>query len=127
MEPEAGFLLVPLFIAIAIGIRLFAGVLNHERIKEYIANKGGKVTEIQWSPFGPGWFGEKSDAIYEIKYRDRDGNKHVAYCKTSMFTGVYITEDKIVKAAQQQPQGSVSLEEENRRLKEELRRLRAER
>ena len=126
MGPEAGLLLVPLFIAIAIGIRLFAGVLNHERIKEYIANKGGTVTEIQWSPFGPGWFGEKSDAIYEIEYRDRDGSIHVAYCKTSMFSGVYITEDKIVKAVQQ-PQSSVSLEEENRRLREELRRLKTER
>ena len=122
MGPEAGLLLVPLFIAIAVGIRLFAGVLNHERIKEYIANKGGTVTGIQWSPFGPGWFGEKSDAIYETNYRDRDGHTHVAYCKTSMFSGVYITEDKIVGTAM--PQNSVSLEEENRRLREEVRRLR---
>ena len=122
MGPEAGLLLVPLFIAIAVGIRLFAGVLNHERIKEYIANKGGTVTGIQWSPFGPGWFGEKSDAIYEINYRDRDGHTHAAYCKTSMFSGVYITEDKIVGTAM--PQNSVSLEEENRRLREEVRRLR---
>ena len=123
MGPEAGLLLVPL---LAIGIRLFAGVLNHERIKEYIANKGGKVTEIQWSPFGPGWFGSQNDYIYRVMYRDQEGNEHHAYCKTSMFAGVYITEDKIVKRTKPQPQTGVSLEEENRRLREELCRLRGE-
>jgi len=133
MEPVAGVLGVFIVIAVVIAIRLIAGSLNHERIKEYIANKGGKVKDIQWDPFGPGWFGEKSDAIYQIKYLDRDGNEHLAHCKTSMFSGVYLTGDKIVKRNSQenQPQENpsndpLSLEEENRRLKEEIRRLKRE-
>ena len=128
MGPEAGIFIVLFFfvaIAVAVGIRLIAGSFNHERIREYIENKGGIVKEIQWSPFGPGWFGEKSDAIYEVKYRDRDGNKHLAYCKTSMFTGVYLTEDKIIGKKKQPPE-NLSLEEENRRLKEEIRQLKGE-
>ena len=133
MEPVAGVLGVFIVIAVVIAIRLIAGSLNHGRIREYIENKGGEIVEIQWEPFGPGWFGEKSDAIYRIKYLDRDGNEHLAYCKTSMFTGVYLTEDKIVRQKRQenQPQenpsnGPLSLEEENRRLREEIRRLKRE-
>ena len=127
MGPEAAsFLLIPLVIAIAVGIRLFAGVLNHDRIKDYIKSKSGTVMEIEWSPFGPGWFGDQYTAIYQVRYRDRDGNEHLAYCKTSMLSGVYLTEDKIVGVAQQQPQNNVSLEEENRRLREEIRRLKGD-
>ena len=134
MEPVAGVLGVFIVIAVVIAIRLIAGSLNHGRIREYIENKGGEIVEIQWEPFGPGWFGEKSDAIYRIKYLDRDGNEHLAYCKTSMFTGVYLTEDKIVRQKRQENQSPenqsevlFSLEEENRRLKEEIRRLKRER
>ena len=134
MGPEAGIVVVFLGGVVAIvAIRLMAGSLNHGRIREYIENKGGEIVEIQWDPFGPGWFGEKSDAIYQIKYLDRDGNEHLAHCKTSMFSGVYLTEDKIVKRKWQENQlqespsnGPLSLEEENRRLKEEIRRLKRE-
>ena len=123
MGPEAAFLLIPLVIAIAVGVRLFAGVLNHERIKDYIKSEGGSVIEIRWSLFGPGWFASQSDVIYRVRYRDRDGNERHAYCKTGILSGVYLTEDKIVGVAKPQPQSNVSLEEENRRLREEIRHL----
>jgi len=130
MGPEAGFLLILIFIVfvigLAVGFRLILGTWNHERIRKYIADKGGAVTEIQWSPFGPGWFATQDSVIYRVMYRDRDKNEHLAYCKTNIFFGVYLTEDKIIRMAQQQPQTGISLEEENWRLKEELRRLRAE-
>ena len=130
MGPEAAFLLIPIFIVFVIGFgvgfRLLFGTWNHERIRKYIADKGGTVTEIQWSPFGPGWFASNNDVIYKVRYRDRDKNEHLAYCKTGILSGVYLTEDKIIGMAQQ-PQTGVSLEEENRRLREELRRLKAER
>jgi len=127
MGPEAAFfLLIPLVIAIAVGIRLFLGALNHERIKDYIKSKGGTVIDIQWSLFGPGWFASQSDVIYRVRYRDRDGNERHAYCKTGILSGVYLTEDKIVGVAQQQSQNNVSLEDENRRLREEIRRLKGD-
>ena len=100
-QAEAGFflfiLLATAIIVISIVIRLIAGSFNHERIKKYIENKGGTVTEIQWSPFGPGWFGSQNEAIYKINYRDRDGNAHLAFCKTSMLAGVYLTEDNVIE------------------------------
>ena len=126
------------FIAIVIGCRVIAGTLNHDRIRIYIKNKGGKVIEIVWTPFGPGWFGEKSDAIYEVDYYDRDGNYRRAHCKTSMFSGVYLHNDRLVSAVKPQQtmndhenqtmtrQVPMSLEEENRKLKKENELLRNE-
>lgn len=126
-----GFILIPVFIIIAIVIRLAAGGMDHDRIRQYVEERGGTVMDSVWSPFGPGWFGEKSDRIYGVRYLDKDGNEHQAHCKTSLFTGVYFTEDQIVKYAAPNTPGLAptenALEAENRRLREELERLRRQR
>ena len=139
MEEGIVFLgIAVIFIAIGIGGRLTAGMMNHDRIRTYINNKGGTVIEIVWTPFGPGWFGEKSDAIYEVDYHDRDGNHRRAHCKTGMFSGVYLHNDRLVSIAKTQKtanslenqemtrQVPMSLEEENRSLKDENELLRNE-
>ena len=147
MNPGLLFLLL---IIVAVGGRLLAGRLNHHRIREYVANQGGKVLAITWEPFGIGWFGEKDSAIYEVRYRDREGNVHVAHRKTSMFSGVYFTHDGIVNraspkpadarqpdhrgsytalpplAAEETPTATVDVFADNARLREENRRLREE-
>jgi hypothetical protein len=117
--------LIPLAIIVALVIRFAAGGLDHDRVKQYVEERGGKLISADWAPFGPGWFGEKSDRIYQVRYRDVDGNEHEAYAKTSMWTGVYLTEDRIVAYASPpvDTQDVESLEEENRRLREELARL----
>ena len=81
------------------------------------------MLRANWSPFGPGWFGEKSDRIYRVRYLDADGNEHRAHCKTSMWSGVYFTRDEIVKYADRPNEKAESLEKENRRLREEIERL----
>ncbi len=113
-----------LLILLVIVIRLLAGGMDHDRVRQYIASQDGRVLDVQWAPFGPGWFGEKSDRIYQVRYLDKNGNEHEAHCKTSLLTGVYFTQDQIVKHANQ-PTGweAESLEEENRRLREELKKL----
>jgi hypothetical protein len=118
------FWLIPVaFVVFALVSRLIAGALDHDRVRSYVVSRGGKIIETQWSPFGPGWFGEKSDRIYSVRYLDRDGNEHRAHCKTSMWTGVYFTQDEIVRHADCSPNKQESLEEENRRLRAELERL----
>lgn len=119
------FVLIPLAIVVAITIRFAAGGLDHGRVRQYVEERGGKFISAAWAPFGPGWFGEKSDRIYQVRYFDHAGNEHEAYAKTSMWTGVYLTEDRIVEYAKP-PLGvedEESLEEENRRLRAELERL----
>lgn len=125
---EGSFLLIPVFIVIAIATRLAVGNMDHDRIKQYVDERGGTVLYSNWSPFGRGWFGEQSDRIYGVRYLDKDGNEHEAHCKTSMWTGVYSTEDRIVRYAERSTPASnrtaSTLEAENRRLRRELERIR---
>jgi hypothetical protein len=125
---EVAFIVIPLVIVLALVIRLAAGGMDHGRLREYVESRGGRLLEARWTPFGPGWFGEKSDRIYSVRYLDADGNEHEAHCKTSMWTGVYFTRDEIVGYAQPMAAATgrpvSSLEEENRRLREEIERLR---
>ena len=96
---------LPLIIVFAILLRLGIGVLNHARIRSYVAGQGGEVLHIKWHPFGAGWFGEKDSVIYEVRYRDREGNVRLANCKTGLFSGVYFTNDNIIHK-KRQPTGT---------------------
>ncbi|HZN33047.1 MAG TPA: hypothetical protein VFB80_04480 [Pirellulaceae bacterium] len=134
---EEGFFVVAIVVAlgIALAIRLLAGTLDHDRIRQYVQQRGGSVRSIQWSPFGHGWFGDKHHRIYEVAYDDADGNPHVATCKTSLWSGVYWTEDQVAGrqpfARLPRPPANVfedpaQLAAENQRLHEEVQRLKQE-
>jgi len=130
MGPEAGFLIIPVFIAIAIGFRLFAGGMDKDRVRDYVISKGGRVISIEWHPFGTGWFGERDSRIYAVHYKDRDGHMHRATCKTSLFSGVYFTEDTIVSHTAAKPSlttpSLADVQAENLRLRRELAQLKAD-
>jgi len=123
-------------IGVVIAIRFAAGGLDRDRVAEYVRSRGGRVLDTRWAPFGPGWFGDRSDRIYLVRYVDAEGNEHEAHCKTSLMTGVYFTEDRIVHRAGEAQGGdspagapepdAASLAEENRRLREEIERLKRE-
>lgn len=120
---EIVLLIVPILIALMVLIRIGAGVFDHSRIKAYVASLGGELLSARWSPFGPGWYGEKRERIYAIRYLDSDGNEHSAYCKTSFWASVYFTEDRIIRQSPAAPRERESLLEENRRLRQEIARL----
>jgi hypothetical protein len=84
-----------LIIVLFIILRLSAGFFDSDRIERYVENNGGKLVSKEWAPFGTGWFGSK-ERIYKVFYNDKDGHRHEAYVKTSLFSGVYFTEDRIV-------------------------------
>jgi hypothetical protein len=131
-------------IVMGIAFWLFARSLDKDRITSYVHERGGRIVSISWAPFGKGWFGEKEERIYEVVYYDKAGNQHFATCKTSMWTGVYWTEDRITHQKSQwydtlapsnEPGkpliGQIPKEpgddaEELRRLREENARLRAQ-
>ena len=69
--------------------------MDHRRIRDEIAGRGGRVREIVWSPMGPGWFGDKSSRIYRVTYVDRAGRARSAFCKTSLSGGVYFTQEDV--------------------------------
>jgi len=90
-------IIVIFFIAAAIVLRVIAGTWNHNRIRDYIQARGGRVLSIAWEPFGPGSFGERSSAVYRVLYVDRLGVRRNAHCKTGLFTGVYFMENIIAQ------------------------------
>lgn len=112
---ELVFLII--IITLAIAIRLIAGSCDEERIRNHISEIGGELIDKKWDPFGPGWFGEKNARIYVITYKDSNANTHQAHVKTSMFSGVYLTNDHIIKAA---PSPAPSLADEKTALKNRL-------
>ena len=90
-------LLVFLFIGLAIAIRLIAGSMDEDRVGDYVRSRGGRLLSKEWAPFGRGWVGEKDSRIYNVTYEDAEGALHEATCKTSAFSGVYFTEDRVVR------------------------------
>lgn len=124
MEP---FVLILGVLVIAVVFRLVAGGFDNDRIGEYIRDQGGELIDQHWNPLGRGWFGEKNDRIYEVEYRDRMGNLHEATVKTSMFSGVYFTEDRIVEAAKSDESKDRELEFENEQLRRRIAELERDR
>ena len=129
MDGGVAVIIIVLVIVVGIVGRLLAGGMDHDRVRQYVEARGGRVLDANWAPFGRGWFGEKNDRIYEVRFLDAAGNEHQASCKTSLFSGVYFTEDRIVRHGGPSP-GVPSnnphveaLEDENRRLREEIERL----
>ena len=121
MEPV---LLILLAVGLAIGLRLVAGAMDSDRIESYMKQNGWTVIDRNWEPFGPGWFGTKNSRIYRVVYRDRDGDVREAHVKTSILSGVYLTEDRILERAEPpEPDRMTALETENERLRAKLRRL----
>ncbi len=95
-----GIVIVFMFLAlIAIFIRLGAGSADHDRIHAELQSKGATNIQIEWSPLGKGWFGEKNDRIYLVTYTDIAGGVHRTWCKTSMFGGVYFSDHEVVDEA----------------------------
>ena len=72
-----------------------AGSMDTGRIGEYIRQRGGRLVEKRWNPFGKGWLGVRHSRLYEVTYEDAQGNLHVAICKTNMW-GVRLTKDRII-------------------------------
>jgi hypothetical protein len=121
MEPL--FLIIGLII-LAVVIRLIAGSFDADRVERYVKANGWDLVDRSWDPFGPGWFGEKDSRIYQIVYRDRQGSLHRAHVKTSMLSGVYLTNDQIVEEASAPAKAREELlAEENRRLRNRIREL----
>ena len=112
------------FVVLVVVIRLIAGSFDGERVERYLRENGWELIDRSWDPFGPGWFGEKDSRIYQVVYKDHMGNLHQAHVKTSMLSGVYLTNDRIVQHASTPAEAhDESLADENQRLKERIREL----
>lgn len=117
----------PLFLFIRFSLMLRRK--DADRVRSYIEQHGGRLLSLKWAPFSNAWFIETSGRFYKVRYFDRDGNEHTAICKSSLLTGVFFTEDRIVsygRAPVVEDSRVKELERENQRLREELRRSKAD-
>lgn len=120
-------------IVLAILGRLFAGSADRERIERYLRDRGCEPLGIEWSPFGRGAWGERNDRVYFVRYRDADGYSREAWCKTSRWGGVFVSDNDIPPVRRSPAATQVSalklaqLERENQKLREELERLNRDR
>ncbi len=125
--PESFLPFILLAAAGAVAIRLMAGGFDGDRVEAYVQQRGWELVDRSWDPFGPGWFGEEDSRIYRIVYRDERGDTHRAHVKTSMFSGVYLTNDEVVESgAPDSPATEAGdLEAENAQLRERVAELEA--
>jgi len=107
-------------------LRLLAGSADSDRIASHLRQRGCTLRQKQWTPFGRGWIGEKNDRIYSIEYDDPHGDRRRATVKTSMLSGVYLTDDHVVRSATRDPRArsAEDLRAENAALRAEVERLR---
>jgi len=92
----SGLLVFLALAAVALIGRLIAGTMDKNRFQKYAAVRGWKMLHLTWEPFGRGWFGEKSDRIYEVTYQAPDQAVYIAWMKTSLFSGIYVSDTALL-------------------------------
>jgi hypothetical protein len=124
-------IIIPIIIIVVaanIAFRLAAGDMDRERLRRHLEERGAELLEAKWTPFGPGWRGNRDSRLYEIRYLDQDRDEHHALCKTNLWSGVYLKDDTVVRRAEHRDASEraqvAELMAENERLRQELARLR---
>lgn len=114
------------FIAVVVLTILKLACMNEARVRAYFQERGGKLIHMEHDERESSWARKYQIFIPWIRYEDRDGNLHVARCKAGMLTGVYLTDDKIIrygKPHEASQNVQADLQAENQRLKDEIERL----
>lgn len=86
---DRGFLWLGAVLAVILAFRVAADRLDRARIRDFVEARGGRVAAISWQPFGRGWFGEKGERVYRVRFTDDAGRAQEATFKTSLWSGVW--------------------------------------
>lgn len=128
------FIVVPLLLILAVLVWFMNRSMDQDRIRGWLEFRGNKLLDSQLLPSQKDWWSNTVQRVYEVRYLDPQGHEHLATCTTGLFKGIVWTEDRILRYADQVEgipmPGKTdikreSVEEENRRLREELARLKA--
>lgn len=125
-SPEVAIWIV-LGLAVGLGIRIVAGILDKQRIEAEIVAKGGQIVSIRWTPFAKGWLGSKNERLYEVVWTDKAEVRHCATVKTAMLAGNYFADSVTTRRSSPDVvQSDTSLMTKNQQLQQEVDRLRRE-
>lgn len=109
------------FLSAVLLLRILTTLIDHFRIRRSLRKSSFQIQSIRWSPFGRGWTSSHGERIYKVHYLDNLGIEHTAYCKISLFSGIYWS---LKQSSKQQLQEMVNqLRIENAELKAEIQRL----
>jgi hypothetical protein len=122
-------LLFIIVVPLVVSIWLLVTHLDKERVSAYLSERGNRVMSIRWRLFGRGWISEASkdgggNRIYEVEYEDLYGAKHHVWVKTAMLSGVFLSEDEVLKQRTGHTH-ELTPEQKIAYLEEELRRTRS--
>lgn len=98
-DGDFGVLLFSILVLAGIAIFFLCYTIKHihpQDIREYLRERDCIALSMDYDVFGPGWFGD-NNAIYFVRYLDSDRNTHEAYFKAGFFSGVYSTQDEVVR------------------------------
>jgi hypothetical protein len=132
---EAFFIIVPLLAILAVLLWFMNRSMDQDRIRGWLEVRGNKILESKLLPSQKDWWSQTLERQYEVRYLDGDGHEHFATCVTGLFKGIVWIDDKFLRYADQVEgipmPGKTdvkppTLEEENRRLREEVERLQKE-
>ncbi|MEM9643989.1 MAG: hypothetical protein AAF989_03255 [Planctomycetota bacterium] len=84
--------------------------MDVDRVGAYIRRQGGELIDSRRNPFCSGCFGEKNSRIDEVRYRDGSGDRRDATVGASLFSGVYLTDDRIIQPGTVDKAGKLELE-----------------
>lgn len=126
----ATVVVVGILIFVATKWRKFLERLDRARVSDYLTLRGCRFIDMEATDELPFPFSEAPERDYRLVYEDRAGNAHDVFCRTSMSTGVFFTDDRLQRATQLASQSMspsddwTNLREENQRLRGEVERLR---
>ena len=142
MIPGTGDIMVTilLIVALVVGVRIIAGILDKVRIEKTVQEKGNQLVSIRWTPFAMGWLGSKNERLYQVVWVEPSGRRISSTVKTGMLAGTYFSHSELaedsssdaesVASSGESPEvmnreGDLSaLKEENQRLRQEITHLR---
>jgi hypothetical protein len=87
------YLLVPLMILYILSRRFILEHFDRRRIRTYLQARSVTLQDLNLALFVPGWGDNDRGRTYVLRVRDRDGNELEVACRTSLFGGVYFSDE----------------------------------
>ena len=140
--PDTGDITVTilLIVAMVVGVRIIAGILDKVRIEKTVQEKGNQLVSIRWTPFAMGWLGSKNERLYKVVWLEPSGRRISSTVKTGMLAGTYFSTSELAEDTSPAAESAASfvdsaevtsragdlsaLKEENQRLRQEINHLR---
>lgn len=81
---------------LALTIRVAGSLMDHDKIRRDLANRGGVIESIEWTPFRSRQDGDWSERRYSVIIAERDGSRFRASYAGSLFGGLSLRKEEML-------------------------------